>query len=403
LFMTFGDSDAPILSRTVQDLIAIRSLSGDEARAADYVQAALVQGGLSPVRDEEDNVWAVCEPRVAGNPADVTLHLSGHTDTVVPVEGWNGDPWTPRLEGLGEDARIVGLGASDMKAGLAVMLHVARHFAKPENRLQGLRLVTSFTVCEEMPAKNKKNGVNRLLARETGRWAITTEASCDTACPTIALGCQAHAVAQITLTGRSSHSASPERGINAVHAAGKICARVEEHHAGYLDQNIAPGVNARAAMAVTKIHGGSAGNIIPEHCELTLSRRLAPGETVADFERELEVLTEDLGGVVVRWNVRCDAPACVADMNGPLLKHATHASNTLYGQSRYSWNRARTDMVLFAQAGMDVINIGPGYFGQAHVAGEFVRVIDLVRSANLIAETLKSLDAEMFFSGYSKV
>ena len=49
-------------------------------------------------------------------------------------------------------------------------------------------------------------------------------------------------------------------------------------------------------------------------------------------------------------------------------------------------------MVLFKQAGMDVINIGPGFTGQAHVAGEYVRMIDLPRSANLVLGTVEKLD-----------
>jgi succinyl-diaminopimelate desuccinylase len=393
--MIFADDHATAISATVQSLIGIHSLSGDEARAADFVVASLRQRGLTPQRDSDDNVWAAIEPREPGDAKATTLHLSGHTDTVVPVEGWNGDPWKPRVEGSGEDTRVVGLGASDMKAGLSVMLHLAEFFAQPRNRLNRLRLVASFTVCEEMPAKGKRNGVHNLLANETGRWAITTEASCDAYMPTIALGCQAHAVATISFQGRSSHSASPERGLNAIHAAGKVATRVEMLHARFRDIAIAPNVQARAAIATTRIHGGAAGNIIPEHCEMTLSRRLAPGESLEDFERELVELTCGLNGVGVTWTTRCDAPACVADLNGPLLRAATSASEALFGQSRYSWNRARTDMVLFAKAGMDVINIGPGFFGQAHVAGEYVRNIDLVRSANLIAETLRRLDATL--------
>ena len=98
-------------------------------------------------------------------------------------------------------------------------------------------------------------------------------------------------------------------------------------------------------------------------------------------------------GVSATWTLRCDAPACSIDANGPLLKSALAASQALFGRARTSWNRARTDLVLFHQASMNVLNIGPGYTGQAHVAGEYVRLIDLPRSANLILETILKLDA----------
>jgi acetylornithine deacetylase/succinyl-diaminopimelate desuccinylase-like protein len=41
------------------------------------------------------------------------------------------------------------------------------------------------------------------------------------------------------------------------------------------------------------------------------------------------------------------------------------------------------------------LNIGPGFNGQAHVAGEYCRLIDLPRSANLIADTLRRLDSSI--------
>jgi len=389
--MIFHNEAADSIGRTVCEMVSIKALSGYEGPMADYVQARLRAMGLDVDRDDEDNVSAVIEPRTAGKAAENTIHLSGHTDTVVPVEGWTTDPWNATIIGSGDERKIVGLGASDMKSGLGIMLHLAEHFAK--NRPERLRVIVTFTVCEEMPAKNKRNGVNRMVVKHPGRWAITTEASSDTTSPTFALGCQGHAVVKLTLQGKSAHSARPDRGLNAISAAGKIALRVDELNAGYKDIPILGDVRGRAAAAVTLVKGGAAANIIPENCEVTISRRIAPGETKDTVEAEVAQLTRDLGGVTAKWIIRNDAPACVVDKNGPLLKYATEASQALFGQSRYTWNRARTDLVLFAQAGMDVINIGPGSMGQAHVAGESMRMIDLPRAANLVGATMQRLDA----------
>jgi len=313
----------------------------------------------------------------------------------VPVEGWDGDPWTPRISGEGDERRIAGLGASDMKSGVAVIMHLAEHFNNPAHRLRRLRLAISLTVCEECPAHGKRNGVHRAIENEPGRWAITTEASCDPVSPTLAVGCQAHAVIKIGLKGRSAHSANPGHGLNAIHVAARICERVDRMNRAFNEVQVLDWVKARAAASVTLIKGGSAANIIPEQCELTISRRVAPGETVAGVEREVAELCGNLDGVTATTTIRLDAPACVTDAGGPLLTCATDASQKLFDRVRYSWNRARTDMVLFKQAGMDVLNIGPGFNGQAHVAGEYCRLIDLPRSANLIAETLKRLDGSL--------
>lgn len=385
--------DTSVMVRTLCDLIAIKSLSGEEKPMADYIEAFLRSCGLSVERDEDDNVAGILEPREPGDPKTNTLHLSGHTDTVVPVEGWARDPFAPLVEGAGADARVVGLGASDMKGGLTAMLHAARAMTQGGARPQKLRVVFSFTVCEESSGHGKRNGVRKIVARHPGRWALTTEASCDREGLTITLGCQGHALGTVVLRGKSAHSASPERGRNAIYAAGTVAARIAALHERFRPVPIYGDVSARASAAVTKIEGGKAVNIIPERCELKISRRLAPGETLADFERELADATANLDGIDAEFTAGCDAPACCVDLKGPFFKAATDASKRLYGAARNSWNRARTDQVLFAQAGMDVLNAGPGSMGQAHVAGECVRAEDLPRAAAYLEELCARLDA----------
>ncbi|MBI3830556.1 MAG: M20/M25/M40 family metallo-hydrolase [Planctomycetes bacterium] len=391
--MSVSTYDTDALVRTLCEMIAIKALSGEERPMADYVAAFLQRIWLDVERDEDDNVVGILEPREPGDSKANTLHLSGHTDTVVPVEGWARDPFAPLVEGAGAETRVVGLGASDMKGGLTAMLYAARTLAQSAARPKKLRVVCSFTVCEERGAYGKSNGVKKVLARQPGRWALTTEASCDREGLTITLGCQGHALGTVVLRGRSAHSASPERGRNAIYAAGTVAARIAALHERFRPTPVYGEVSARASAAVTMIQGGQVVNIIPERCELKISRRLAPGETLADFERELAAATANLDGIEAACSASCDAPACCVDLQGPFFQAATDASQRLFGAARYSWNRARTDQVLFAQAGMDVLNAGPGSMGQAHVAGECVRAADLPRAAAYLEELCARLDA----------
>src|SRR3954469_13413656 len=108
--MIFTPAHADIIGKTVSELVAIKSLSGEEAPAADYVQTFLKKAGIESQRDDQDNLLAVIEPLTPGDAKQNTLHLSGHTDTVVPVEGWSSDPWTPQWIGEGDERRIVALG-----------------------------------------------------------------------------------------------------------------------------------------------------------------------------------------------------------------------------------------------------------------------------------------------------
>ena len=107
-------------AQTLMDMLAIPSLSGDEAEMAEYVHRRLSAFGLDAVRDEHGNIFAV----VGRGPK--TCHVNGHTDTIAPVPGWTRDPYAPAFE----DGRIYGLGASDMKSGVAVMVELAGRFAR---------------------------------------------------------------------------------------------------------------------------------------------------------------------------------------------------------------------------------------------------------------------------------
>ena len=387
--------DAQAIARTLQDLIAIRSLSGEETALSDCLQGFLQRARVPVQRDAQDDLVAVVEPERPGDPARTTLVFSGHLDTVPPGADWAGDPLTPRVEGAGEDQRIVGLGATDMKSGLAVMAHLAARLASSAERLKRLRVAFCFTACEERSAAGRSNGVHEVLKRLRGRWAVTVEASCDAAGPTLALGCQGHALVRAGFRGQAAHSAAPESGRNAIHAAALFAARVAELHARFPEAPVYGPLKARAAAAVTLISGGRAHNVIPDRCEVTVSRRTVPGESLAEVERELLALDPRLEGVAMACHAESDGPACVVDLNGPLFRAATAASQQLFGRVRYTWNRARTDLVLFKRAGLDVLNAGPGQIGQAHAANEWVRVVDLARAAALLEEICRELDGEL--------
>ena len=86
-----------------------------------FLEAYLKKLGFAvqrqPVADGRFNVLA---EKGQGRHA---LLLAGHMDTVPAAKGWKADPWQPRIEG----DRLSGLGACDMKGGLAVILQAVEH------------------------------------------------------------------------------------------------------------------------------------------------------------------------------------------------------------------------------------------------------------------------------------
>src|SRR5437762_12732387 len=103
-----GKPGGRLAERTLA-LVNIPSVSRAEAEAMAYVRAELP---LAPVWSTEDLLFATSK-RQTGRPL---VLLAGHVDTV---------PTQDNLPGRVEGDAVVGLGASDMKGGVAVMLELA--------------------------------------------------------------------------------------------------------------------------------------------------------------------------------------------------------------------------------------------------------------------------------------
>src|SRR5437763_16750986 len=105
--------DAAELARRTLALCAIESPIGEERAIADHVE------GWARKHFEQKQIVRNGHSFVLGNLDDPrpTVALVGHLDT---VPGHSSDG-TPRIEG----DRVFGLGSSDMKGGLAVMMALA--------------------------------------------------------------------------------------------------------------------------------------------------------------------------------------------------------------------------------------------------------------------------------------
>src|SRR4029077_17224144 len=126
----------------------------------------------------------------------------GHTDTV-PAQG--------NMPGRIEDGSVIGLGASDMKGGLAVMIELARWAAEAELAHD---LALLFFPREELgPAENPLPGIfERTGLVDEAQLVICLEPTDNT----VQLGCLGNLNARVVFEGKSAHSARPWLGVSAV-------------------------------------------------------------------------------------------------------------------------------------------------------------------------------------------
>ena len=277
--------------------------------------------------------------------------LVGHIDTV-PNQGQG--------EAYVADGRLHGLGTSDMKSGLAVMLHLLE---ESEVLLGPFDVVGIFYDKEEGPSVD--NGLEPVLRRvpwlADAAFAIVTE-------PTdleLQLGCVGVINAVVRFDGKAAHSARPWLGENAVTKAGAFLAAMHDREPEPVE---VAGLTFYEVFSVTRASGGVANNVIPGSFELNMNYRFGPQRSVDEAESRLAEVTADADEVTIQ-DVAHSAP--VPDEHPLLerLKVVTGAPVT----PKQAW----TDVARLAQHGIPAVNYGPGETSQAHQVTESVAVGNL--------------------------
>ena len=335
-----------LASRTLE-LVDIPSESRDEATLAAHVLGVLLDGGVD-ARDAGDS--CVLAGATAHGDRPFVL-LAGHLDTV-PAQG--------NRPGRRDAEAVHGLGASDMKGALGVMIELA--LARPATHLD---LGYVFFPREELPFG--ESALTPLLEREPGLREADFVVVMEPTDNDIHAGCLGNVNATWTFHGRSGHSARPWLADNAIHRAAegiRAVALVEP-----IPHDV-DGLRFVEVVSVTRIAGGIAGNVIPGEAVATVNYRYAPGRSAADAEAWLRELCEPYGTLVIEGN----APSAPVSIGNPLAERLI-ATGDLAVEAKQAW----TPVAEFAAAGVDAVNFGPGDPAQAHAKDEHVGIQALVR------------------------
>ncbi len=317
----------------------IESVSGAEGPLADAVEAALRE--LAHLQVERIGHTVVARTEL-GRAERVVV--AGHLDTV-PLARLAPNLPTRRV---GED--LVGRGTVDMKGGVAVMLRLAALVPEP-----GRDLTFLFYDCEEVDAA--RNGLRRLADERPELLAADFAVLMEPTAGLVEGGCNGTLRVAVRTTGIAAHSARPWMGHNAIHDAGEILARLTAYRARVVEVD---GLAYREALQAVLIGGGTAANVIPDSCVVTVNHRYAPDrgedEAVAHVREvfdgfEVEVL-DNAGGA----RPGLDRPAArdfVAALDLPV-------------RAKEGW----TDVARFARLGVPAVNFGPGDPLLAHMDDE---------------------------------
>jgi succinyl-diaminopimelate desuccinylase len=338
-------------------LIDIPSVSGSEGVLADFVVSEL-RPQCPPcdlVRTGHNVIL-----RGPSRPERPSILLAGHLDTVPPAGNER-----PRLKG----GMLHGLGASDMKAGLAVMIALAQSVEWVRARAN---LTFVFYECEEIALE--KNGLRKLFPDDP---LLTQQDLAILLEPTdnaVELGCLGTLNARVTARGRAAHSARPWQGENAIYKAVPFLARFASLAPRAVEVS---GVTFQETFQITMAEGGRAKNVVPDRLALNVNYRYAPTRTPAEAVAELRAMVPpgfefDVVDVAPPGIVRGDHPL-VIDLLGRFR---------LDRRAKQAW----TDVAQFSERGVAAVNFGPGVPAQAHQADEHVPVENLPRAYDVLHE-----------------
>jgi len=350
------------LGERALSLVQIPSVIGNEGAIAHHVET----WARGQYRAEE--IVRVSHSFVLGRRVDPrpTVALVGHLDTVPGHPAGN----HARLEG----ERLHGLGSSDMKGALAVMLALAE--ALPRDTLP-VNLLLVLYEREEGPFQ--ESGLGPLFEKVPElakvRFAIAMEPT-DGA---VQVGCVGTLHATLRFTGKAAHSARPWQGKNAIHAAGPL---LSELGAKERTAVVVEGHTFYEVMSATLAKGGRARNVVADGFELNLNYRFAPGKSLSRAQQDVHDFVA--GRCAVDFVDLAPSGRLCGD--NPFFQRLEKLSGRP-AEAKQAW----TDVARFSELGVDAVNFGPGETAQAHQQGESASVPALQHAFEVLTRLLATV------------
>ena len=349
------------LLATTAELMAVSSVSGDEAAIAALVEDRLRAVSWLSVDRVGDNVVA---RTTLSRPH--RLVVAGHLDTVPP-----GDNERPRMDG----DIVWGVGASDMKGGLAVMLELAATMREP-----ALDVTWCFYAREEVD--RDRSGLLELWQDRPELLAGDAAVLGEPTNGLVEAGCQGTLRVRITLHGVRAHSARPFTGRNAIHRLAPLLQRVADWPGREVTLD---GCRYAEQLQVVGVEGGVASNVVPDRARVTLNHRYAPDRQWAEAEAILHELldpTLELGDGDT-WELLDAGDGAPPSLGHPVLKALVEKSGAP-PKAKVGW----TDVASFWAHGVPAANFGPGDPLLAHHPDERVARSQLDRTRTVLRSVI---------------
>jgi succinyl-diaminopimelate desuccinylase len=319
-------------------LVDIESVSRNESAIADAVDEAL--RALEHLEVTRLGNSLVARTQFGRSERVV---IAGHIDTV---------PLNANLPSRNDGTFLHGLGSCDMKGGVAVALKLAAGVTQPDRDITYV-----FYECEEIEAT--ENGLGKIAAARPDLLAADFAILMEPSDGVVEAGCQGTLRVEVVTRGERAHSARAWRGVNAIHRAVDVLARLDDYEPR---RPVIDGLEYHEGLNAVLIDGGVAANVLPDKCTVTVNYRFAPDRSE---EEALAFVRAFFDGYEVE--LTDSSPGALPGLGLPAAKAFVDAVGGTVNP-KFGW----TDVARFSALGIPAVNYGPGDPMLAHKQDEHV-------------------------------
>lgn len=398
-----GNRDQAI--RFLQDMIAIPSVTGDEAAIQEFVSGYMTGIGLDVDMWETD--WEELKKHPGYRPVDRgyegrpnivatrkgtgggrSLLLNGHTD-VIPVgngEGWSDDPWSAAIK----DGRIYGRGSCDMKSGVASHILAVQYLKEAGIDLKG-DVYINVVIDEEVSGHGTLDTVIRGYTADAGISGETSDLAVQPAC----IG---RIWFQIDVQGKPAGIQQRYMGISAIELGNKVVKAVQEledHRVATVKHPLYPSALDSLPCIIGSFQAGNYPSAFPASAVLKGSIGTVPGE---DHEGVKQSLVDKIAEMakndpwmkdhppVVRF-VGYDAQASEIPRDHGIVETVCRTYTEVTGKTPViSGRQGAADTRFLNEYGhTPTVIFGPGSTAVMHANDEYVSIDDYLTAIKVMA------------------
>ena len=366
------------LNDLLQGLIQIKSVNppGNENQIANFIKEFLLKNNITselvPLEESRSSVVA----KILGKE-ERNITLCGHLDTVrVKEEEWI----KPPFQGLIENGKMYGSGASDMKGGVAAILYTAA-LLKRRGIIPKKTVQLALTADEEWGYRGAKNLVDGGYFDRTDFLIITEPSNLQ-----VSTGEKGELWIKAKFYGKSAHGSTPEVGVNTIIPGSEFVVNVTERYEKIFEVDPFWG---KTSMNIGQFHGGVQVNIVPNYSEIQLDFRVISEE---DKKRALELVRKKGQDIAEEFGVQFKEE--IFNYHPPIF---TSLDNLYIQKFMQVAGVKEATIVKYCTDGGTIIPekkipfiiFGPGDIAQAHQNDEYIELESLYQSVDTFLEFLK--------------